>query len=173
MSHGGSAPKVFGRDCLDALSASAKAIPRRRKNLNFHSAAEHPAQRLLNAVEPDSYICPHRHPDPMRDETFVVLRGSFGLVCFDEGGAVTRTAVLRAGGELSGAHIPGGTFHALVSLEAGSVFFEAKAGPYEPLTDKDFGTWAPREGHPDVPAYLESLRALFLETHVPGATSRT
>ncbi len=156
-----SAPHFFGRDCLDALTASAGEASRRRKNLNFHSALEHPAQRLLNAVEPDSYIRPHRHPDPLRDETFVVLRGAFGLVCFDEAGAVTHTALLTAGGELSGAHVPGGTYHALVSLEPGSIFFEAKAGPYEPLTDKDFGAWAPREGHVDVPAYLGSLRALF------------
>ena len=161
MSSGKGSAQIFGRDCLDALTASAIATPRRRQNLNFHSAADHPAQRLLNAVEPDSYICPHRHPDPRRDETFVVLRGAFGLVCFDEAGAVTQTAILRASGELSGAHVPGGTYHALVSLEPGSIFFEAKAGPYEPLTDKDFGNWAPREGHPDVPAYLESLRALF------------
>lgn len=161
MSGARSAPRFFGRDCLDALTASASAIARRRKNLNFHKTADHPAQRLLNAVEPDSYICPHRHPDPLRDETFVVLRGAFGLICFDDAGAVTHTALLRAGGELSGAHIPGGTYHALVSLEPGSIFFEAKAGPYEPLTDKDFGRWAPREGHPDVPAYHRSLRDLF------------
>lgn len=154
-------PVFFGREALDDLSRTAAASPRRRKNLNFHADLAHPAQRLLNAVEPDSYIRPHRHSDGLRDETFVVVRGRFGLVLFDDTGAVTDTALLHAGGEVIGAHVPCGTFHTLVSLEPGGVFFEAKAGPYEALTDKDFGAWAPREGEPGVPAYLEALRALF------------
>ena len=158
---GGSAPHFFGKADLDALSRSASTHPRRRKNLNFHAQLAHPAQRLLNAVEPDSYIRPHRHADRLRDETFVVLRGAFGVVFFDGAGAVTGSAVIRAGGDLVGAHVPAGTYHCLVSLEPGSVFFEAKAGPYEPTTDKDFASWAPPEGDPRVPAFLGTLRALF------------
>lgn len=161
MNSSRSNPLVFGRECLDALSAAAAGTPRRRKNLNFHAELTHSAQRLLNAVEPESYIRPHRHSAVDRDETFVVLRGALGLVLFDEDGAVTGTALLRANGELIGAHVASGTFHTLVSLEPGSIFFEAKAGPYEALTDKDFGPWAPREGDPAVPEYLEKLRALF------------
>lgn len=67
----------------------------------------------------------------------------------------------EAGGDLIGAHVPGATCHTLVALEPSSIFFEAKAGPYEPLTDKDFGSWAPKEGDAGVPAYLDSLKALF------------
>ena len=162
------APLLIGSACLDALVETARAAPRRRMNLNFHAEAAHPAQRLLNAVEPDSYIRPHRHSDPHRDETFIVLRGAFGLVIFDDAGAVSKATILCAGGDLIGAHVPGGTYHALVSLEPGSIFFEAKAGPYEPMTDKEFASWAPPEGHPGVPAFLETLRALFI-----GAPSRT
>lgn len=157
-----SEPLYFGRAELDALSREAKESPRRRRNLNFHAELTHPAQRLLNAVEPDSYIRPHRHAPADRDETFVVLRGTLGLLLFDENGTVTRKALLRANGDLIGAHVPSNTFHTLVSLESGSIFFEAKAGPYEALTDKDFGAWAPREGEPGVPTYLARLRALFL-----------
>jgi hypothetical protein len=73
--------------------------------------------------------------------------------------------VIRAAGDLIGAHVPGGTYHSLVSLESGSIFFEAKAGPYVPTTDKDFAAWSPPEGHPGVPAFLQTLRALF-----PGAS---
>lgn len=152
---------LCGREALDRLSATAAETPRRRKNLNFHAALEHPSQRLLNAVEPDSYIRPHRHVDPTRDETFVVLRGAFGLVLFTPTGDVARTAELRAAGELFIGHVPAGTFHTLVSLEPGSVFFESKAGPYEPISDKDFGSWAPAEGEPGAAAYLERLRTLF------------
>src|SRR5688572_6958743 len=125
----------FGKDALTALSTEARAAPRLRLNRNFHPDDSHPAHRLLNAVEPGSYIRPHRHTDPLKEETFVALRGAFGVVLFDESGNVTGTAVLRPGGELIGAHIPARVFHALVALEPGSVFFEVKAGPYDVRTD--------------------------------------
>jgi cupin fold WbuC family metalloprotein len=129
--------------------------------MNFHAELSHPAQRLLNAVEPGSYIRPHRHSHADRDETFVVVRGSLGLVIFDESGRVTQSVVLRPDGDVVGGHVPSGTFHTLVSLESGSIFFESKAGPYEALDDKDFGPWSPPEGHPDVPSYLAKLQAHF------------
>jgi cupin fold WbuC family metalloprotein len=74
---------------------------------------------------------------------------------------VTAARVLRPQGDLIGAHVPARTFHCLVSLEHGSVFFEAKAGPYDAATDKDWPAWAPPEGAADAPAYLARLRALF------------
>ena len=154
-------PIFFGADSFEELTAAARGSARRRRNFDFHDGASHPAQRLLNAVEPDSYIRPHRHLEPRKDETFVVLRGAFGLVLFDDAGNVTDARVLRAGGDLVGAHVPGGVFHCLVSLARGSVFFEAKAGPYNVPTDKDWPAWAPPEGTSDAPAYLSRLRALF------------
>ena len=154
-------PVFFGRECLDALSARAREAPRRRKNLDFHDSYSHPANRLLNAVEPDSYIRPHRHHDRFKDETFVVVRGSLGVVLFDEHGNVSEAAPLRAQGDLIGAHVPSGVYHTVLSLEPGSVFFEVKAGPYVPLTDKEFAPWAPPEGDAAVSDYLARLRALF------------
>jgi len=154
-------PLFFGRDTLDALTARARESKRGRMNLNFHDRNEHPANRLLNAVEPASYVRPHRHLKPDKEETFVILRGAFGVVLFDGGGNVARTAVMRAGGDLIGAHIPGGTFHTVVSLEPGSVFFEVKAGPYEPLIEKEWPAWAPEDNAPDAAVYLARMRALF------------
>jgi len=158
-------PLLFGTDHLDALTAAAKASPRRRKNLNFHAQDAHPAHRLLNAVEPDSYVQPHRHLQPNKDETLVALRGAFGLVFFDDAGAVTQTAVIRAQGELIGANIPRGVFHSLVSLTPGSVFLEAKAGPYVAATDKELAPWAPAEGDNKARDYHARLQALFQTPH--------
>lgn len=154
-------PVVFGVVDLDALAAEARALPRRRKNRNFHHEAAHPAQRLLNAVEPDSYVRPHRHRHPDQAETLVALRGAFGLVWFADDGTVAGTAVLGSGGAAIGVDIPPGTYHTLIALEAGSVFFEAKAGPYVAATDKEFAPWAPAEGTTAAMAWLERLRALF------------
>ena len=146
---------------LDQTSEAAAASPRRRKNYNFHTPEAEGANRLLNAVEPGSYIQPHRHFDPNKDETFVVVRGRFGLVLFDAAGGVARTATLVAGSAVVGANVPHGTYHTLVSLQPGSVFFEAKAGPFVPISDAERAPWAPREGGPGASEYLTELERLF------------
>ena len=146
---------------LDAVSEEARASKRRRKNRNLHANESEPCNRLLNAVEPESYIPPHRHLDPNKDETFVVLRGRFGVAIFDDAGRVTQTATLAAGGGCMAVNIPHGAYHTLISLEPGSVFLEAKGGPYAPLLEAERARWAPAEGAADAPGYLARLRKLF------------
>ncbi|HTH94733.1 MAG TPA: WbuC family cupin fold metalloprotein [Rhodocyclaceae bacterium] len=153
--------KLIDINLLDDVSAEAVASPRQRKNHNLHPHNEFPAHRLLNAVEPGSYIVPHRHLDALKDETMVVLRGSFGLVIFDDVGTVVRTERIAADGEVLGVDIPHGTWHSLVSLAPGSVFLEAKAGPYALLTEAERARWAPAEGDAEAPAYYARLAALF------------
>jgi cupin fold WbuC family metalloprotein len=154
-------PQVVDGALLDAVTDEARASPRRRRNRNLHASELEPCNRLLNAVEPESYIPPHRHLDPNKDETFAVLRGRFGVVVLDDEGSVSCTSVLAAGGERMAVTIPHGTWHTLVSLEPGSVFLEAKGGPYAPLGPDERAAWAPAEGAPDAHAYLERLRRLF------------
>jgi cupin fold WbuC family metalloprotein len=147
------------RHLLDEVSREAAASPRRRKNRNFHPSDDFPAHRLLNAIEPDSYIAPHRHLDPAKGETMVVLRGRLGLIIFDDAGRIVRTEVLETGGDLLGVDIPHGTWHTLVALEPGSVFFEAKSGPYVPLGEAERAAWAPAEGTSAATVMLEIYRA--------------
>ena len=155
------APQLIDAGSLDRLVEAARTSPRRRKNQNFHASNEDVCHRLLNAVEPGSYVVPHRHMDPNKDESFVVLRGRFGLVLFDTGGAVTHALVLDHAGPNLGITIPHGTFHSLVALAPGSVFFEAKAGPFLPLSPEEVAPWAPAEQAPEAGAYFSKLRALF------------
>jgi len=143
---------------LDELNQVAADSPRRRKNLNFHHDAEEPCHRLLNAIEPDSYVRPHRHLGETQDETALVVRGRLGVVIFDETGTVVESRMLAAGGETFGATVPRGVFHTFISLEPRTVFFEAKAGPYRPLGPESFAPWAPAEGAPEAAAWLEALR---------------
>lgn len=130
-------------------------------NHNFHAHEGDACQRLLNAIEPGSYVQPHRHLAPGQDESCVVLRGRLGILLFDERGQVTQKAVAEPGGELFGLTIPAGTFHTLIALAPGSVFFEAKAGPYRPLSDAERAAFAPREGEPAAERRLAELAALF------------
>jgi len=154
-------PTLIDARLIDSVSAQAAASPRRRKNFNFHAQESAPANRLLNAIEPDSYVQPHRHLDPAKDETLIVLRGAVGLVVFDEKGGILQHAVLRAGTGAIGVDIPHATWHTFVALEPGSVVFEAKAGPYRPLARDELASWAPTEGDLAAVVYLERLSNLF------------
>lgn len=150
--------KIISRQLLDDLTAAARENPRRRKNWNIHPQDEFPAHRLLNAMEPCSYIRPHRHLDPLKDETFLIVRGRLGVIVFADDGAVVKTVLLESGGEILGVDIPSGIYHTAVSLVAGTIFFEAKAGPYLPLQENEVPHWAPEDG---AAGYLESLKGLF------------
>lgn len=153
--------RLIDTQLLDEVSASAKGSPRGRKNHNFHPHNDYPGHRLLNAIEPGSYIAPHRHLDPTKDETMVVLRGAIGLVTFDDAGRVAQKLRVGEGGTAQGIDIPHGTWHTVFALEPDTVFLEAKSGPYLPLTDVERAPWAPGENAPDAPAYLATLCQLF------------
>ncbi len=150
---------IIDRNLLDNLSAEARATPRLRKNYNIHPSNDFCCHRLLNAIEPGSYIRPHRHLDPMKDETFVILRGRLAVITFDDEGRVITRTLLEAGGETIAMDIPHGVFHTAVSLEPGTIFFEAKAGPYVPITEEEKAHWSPVDGSPEVAGYMTALTA--------------
>jgi hypothetical protein len=52
-------------------------------------------------------------------------------------------------------------FHGLVVLEADSLMFECKAGPYRPVGEGELAHWAPREGEAGVAEYQAWMRAQF------------
>lgn len=146
---------------LDGLVAQARTAPRRRAHHNLHADLGAPAQRLLVAMEPDSYVRPHRHLDPTKAETLIVLRGSVGVLIFEAGGAVAGTQVMRAGGAILGYDVPPGVWHSIVALESGTVFAEAKAGPYAPLCEAEWGGWSPAEGAPAAAAFRAAMTKRF------------
>ncbi len=120
----------------------AKRSERRRMNYNFHELDE-PLQRLINAIEPDSYIQPHRHTEPGKAEVFLVLKGRGAVFEFNQKGEVVEKAILEEKGHVRGVIIDPGVWHTILALDEGTVFFEVKIGPYHPTTDKNFAPWAP------------------------------
>ncbi len=153
--------EIIDNCLLDCVSAQAKEAPRLRKNHNLHASPDEPCNRLLNAIEPGSYIRPHRHLDPAKDESVVILRGMLGVIIFDDSGAVIRKALLAPGSEAVAVNIGSGVLHTFVSLEENTVFFEAKAGPYQAVTSEEFASWAPPEGSQEAIDYLETLKKLW------------
>jgi len=131
---------------VSGLCDQARAAPRRRAHKNFHPSFDDSVQRLLMAMEPDSYVRPHRHNGTDCWEFVLVISGAAVLLVFDGAGAVRERVELQAGGEVLGYELAPGEWHTLAALVPATVVFEFKPGPYSPVTDKDFAVWAPAEG---------------------------
>jgi cupin fold WbuC family metalloprotein len=150
--------RVIDKVLLNGLSLEASENVRRRKNLNFHSSPSDPLQRMLNAFEPGTYVRPHRHADPAKREVFVLLSGKVAVLFFNNDGQVIKSVTLSHNDGVLAVEVEPGEWHAVVSLEKGSVVYEIKDGPYDVPTDKDFAPWAPLEGSLEAPLYLERLQ---------------
>jgi cupin fold WbuC family metalloprotein len=72
-------PALFER-VLD----QARSSPRRRMNFNFHATLDENPSRLLNVLLRGTYITPHRHSDPPKAESFVVIEGRIAVFLFDD-----------------------------------------------------------------------------------------
>ncbi len=149
---------------ISALSDKAQQAPRRRINLNFHHGDPDVFQRMLNALEPGSYVQPHKHQSPDKDEVFVILRGRLAVLTFSDAGEIEDSIVLDASQGQFACEVPARTWHMIAALEPGTVVFEFKHGPYDPTTDKVFAPWAPAENHPDSEKYIRKLMD-FVESY--------
>jgi cupin fold WbuC family metalloprotein len=114
--------------------------------------------RFLNVMLRGTYIAPHRHQDPPKSESFLALEGELAFFTFEDSGEIASTHIL--GREVKGVDVAPGVWHTLAVLTPHAVCYEVKPGPYSAINDKDFASWAPREGDPAAPAYLRSLLAL-------------
>lgn len=146
-----SAPiKRLTTSLLEDLAQQSRHNPRLRQHYNFHDLSE-TVQRLLNVLQPGTYIRPHRHLRPPHSngfEFFLVLQGSLGVLLLDEQGQVRHREHLHAQGPVRGLELAAGTYHTLVALTPDTVILELKEGPYDPKTDKDFLPQFPEEGSP-------------------------
>lgn len=129
---------------LESLGQQAQASLRRRANHNLHDELADPIQRLAIAMQPDTYVRPHRHPQTW--ELLYPLAGRFLVLQFDEAGIVTDRAVL--GEDAALLETPAGGWHAVLSLDSGGVIFEVKHGPYRPIDEADYAPWSPAADTP-------------------------
>ena len=153
-------PSFLDQTLFDGLAEQAAANPRGRQHHNFHGMDE-PCHRMAVGLQPCTYIPPHRHLSADKAETLLVLRGRLGVLIFDETGAVVDKRILQADGDCLGVDVPAGVYHGLVVLEADSLMFECKAGPYRPVGEGELAHWAPREGEAGVAQYHAWMRAQF------------
>ena len=123
---------------LKELAAQAGQSPRLRANHNLHTDLGDAIQRLAIAMEPDTLVLPHRHPQTF--EVLLPLRGRFVVLTFDDEGVVTERTVLGEGCAVL--EFPARKWHAVLSLDKGGVIFEVKRGPYAPIVKSDIAAWS-------------------------------
>ena len=143
---------------IEATLARARSSPRLRANFNFHASHADSFHRFLNAWIRGTYVAPHRHIAIPKPESFMMLRGELACFVFDDRGKVLEQAVLGRGGQ-HGIDLAAGVWHTLAPLTPEAVCFEVKPGPWDPTTDKEFASWAPKEGEPGAAEYLAGLIA--------------
>ncbi|ATB35599.1 tryptophan synthase beta chain like protein [Cystobacter fuscus] len=152
---------VLSRSLVEEVVVASRTSPRRRIIQPFHKSDADLLHRMLNVIQPDSYVRPHWHLEPPKAEAWVLLRGALAFFTFEEDGLVRDCLSLEAGGENFGVDLAPGIFHGLVALAPDTVIFEVENGPYAPANDKAFAAWAPAEGTPEAAGYLAFLREEF------------
>mgnify|MGYP001827748748 CR=1 FL=1 len=135
----------------------SRSSPRKRILLPIHRDQGALVQRMVNFLQPGTYVQPHLHPREGASETILVLEGALGFVIFDESGNVASVHRLAMGELID---IEPQVWHGVLALEPDTVILELKRGPYDD-TDKTFAKWAPAEGEEGARAYLEELESLF------------
>lgn len=138
---------------FDTLSAQAVVSPRKRSHHNLHATLEDPIHRLVMALEPGTYVRPHRHRTPPKWELLVALRGRAAVLVLDDNGTVLHRAEISANGQCRGCEIPEGAWHTLAALESNTVVLEVKSGPYQKPPPEDFASWAPEENTPSAAVF--------------------
>ena len=126
---------ILNKKLMDDLSAQAKENPRLRQAFDLRTTPNDSSQRILNAVEPGTIIPIHRHRGST--ETIIVLRGKVVQHYYNDAGEKTASFELAPNSAQVGMSVPVGQWHALESLEEGSVIFECKDGAYHPLSAED------------------------------------
>jgi len=161
--------KALTPSLIENLLQKATENPRKRIHYNLHESLEDPVQRLCIAARLGTYFRPHHHTSPATWELFVVLRGAAAFLIFDdiESGKVTYRIDLKAAGNSSHlAEIPQDCWHTLVVTEDKTVLLEIKQGPYHPLSDANFASWAPAEGTPAAKLFEKKLRLAKKEDYI-------
>lgn len=144
------------RELIASLVEKAKTAPRRRVNHNFHRKLEENPNRFLNVMMKDSYFTPHRHANPPKPESFLVLQGKVLCIIFDNSGEIAEAHLMGEGGNY-GVDVAAGVWHTIAVLSDTAVCYEVKPGPYVAAKDKDFAPWAPKEGDPNAAQYAAAL----------------
>ncbi len=110
---------------------------RRREIHAFHEGSGDTLQRMLNALQPSSYIRPHRHANPAKAENILLIQGSLAFVVFTQDGGIDDFLLLDQKAGNVGIDCKAGVWHTFFALMPDTVIFEVKPGPYDAANDNE------------------------------------
>ena len=148
---------VINQGIIQRVINSSRLSPRKRIILPFHKSPADSLHRMLNALQPASYVQPHRHLDPPKAESIIVLKGAIAYIQFKDNGEIEKIYHLSADSTEIGIDTESGIYHTFFAKVEDTVLFEVKPGPYEQGSDKDFAPWAPAEGDESAIDYMQKL----------------
>lgn len=150
---------TLSSDLMAEGLAASRSSERHRMLLPIHRHQDDLVQRMVNFMQPGTYIQPHQHPRDFATETILVMQGEMGFVIFDEAGTLKSFHRIKKGELID---IEARVWHGVVALAPDTVILEIKRGPYDD-TDKVFADWAPAENTAAMPEYRAWLESLFAE----------
>ncbi|MFC1764116.1 WbuC family cupin fold metalloprotein, partial [Planctomycetota bacterium] len=84
-------------DLLQQAIDLSRQSPRKRIILRLHKSDENTLHRMFNVLQPGTYIRPHWHREPPKDESLVVLRGKIAIFILSDDGDIQDVVTLAAG----------------------------------------------------------------------------
>ncbi len=135
---------TIGNEDIEVLRQAVRNTPKRRVRINAHPESTDELHEMIIAIEPGSYIRPHKHPG--KSESFHIIEGQVDIVVFSEAGNIERIVSLAAKGgrhpfyyRMSTPH-----FHTLIIRSDLLVVHEITNGPFLP-TGTIYAAFAPEE----------------------------
>lgn len=136
---------TLDNNLFDEIQERAEQSERRRMHYDLRTQAfetegaepwQDMSQRMLNVMMVDTVIPVHRHTET--NEVVCVLRGKGEERIFDGQGNLIESVLLEAGSDCSSVLVPRSAWHTFVPLVDGTVIFEAKDRPYDPVGTEEF-----------------------------------
>ena len=143
---------------LEQGKSASRISPRLRIMQPIQRDQNAQVQRLLNFLQPGTYIHPHRHPLAHATDSILLINGLLDVLIFSPEGQIEQRYRLTPSQPLI--DLEPGIWHTIIPQAPDTVIFEVKNGPYNPETDKDFARWAPKEGSQEVDSYLQKITEL-------------
>jgi cupin fold WbuC family metalloprotein len=123
---------AIGRSELDMLKAAVKASSKGRARINAHPDGDDTLHEMIIAIDPSSYIRPHKHPG--KSEAFHIVEGEVDIVVFKDDGEIDRVVQLGAPGSERSFYyrMSKPFFHTLIIRSDVLVVHEITNGPFRP-----------------------------------------
>ncbi len=146
--------EVVDKEVIQDTIEKSRMSSRGRAMTVLHPPEKKGIRILVNAIQPGSYVQPHRHE---YEEAFGILSGELDVLFFDQEGKVISRNTFNQHNGSRFVEIPPLMYHTVLSNEQDSCILDLSIGPFNPNGYKQFAPWSPSEPEGGMPAYTEEI----------------